>query len=289
MKVFQWLRTGLMAGVVWCGSGCALMEPQKRHEANNLFKFLYSNETSHKDIPAIPHLSLPLRVGVAFVPTDADEKRTYSSSEMSFTEEQKMELLKKVSAQFKSYPFVKSIAIIPTPYLAPRGGFENLEQLQRMYGIDVMALVSYDQVQFTDVGLLSITYWTIVGAYVVQGERNETRTFLDAAVYDIGSRKLLFRAPGLSGIKASATPVNLSEELRRDSERGFSVAATNLVAGLKVELEDFREHVKSAPSEYKITHKEGYTGAGAFGPFETGALALVGISTLWMRRNNRCS
>ncbi len=48
-----------------------------------------------------------------------------------------------------------------------------------MYDIDVIALVSYDQVQFTDGSFLSLTYWTIVGAYVVAGEKNDTSTMLD--------------------------------------------------------------------------------------------------------------
>lgn len=40
--------------------------------------------------------------------------------------------------------------------------------------MDVVALVSRDQVQFTDQGLLSLTHWTLVGAYIVPGERNDT-------------------------------------------------------------------------------------------------------------------
>ncbi len=39
-----------------------------------------------------------------------------------------------------------------------------------------------------------------MGAYVVKGEKNETRTLMDAVVYDIRSRALLFRASGESGI-----------------------------------------------------------------------------------------
>ena len=70
---------------------------------------------------------------------------------------------------------------------------------------------------------------------------------LDAAVYHIPSRKLLFRAPGLSRIKGSATPVNLSEQLRADSLAGFKEASVDLVANLKVQLEEFKTKVKESP------------------------------------------
>lgn len=86
--------------------------------------------------------------------------------------------------------------------------------------------------QFTDEGQLSLSYWTIVGAYVVRGETNETKTIMDAAVNDIPSRRLLFRAPGTTQIKRSAIAINVTEQLRRDGEQGFSVAATNLMVKL---------------------------------------------------------
>jgi rhombotail lipoprotein len=236
----------------------------------------------------MPVLSLPLRVGIAFVPVDRPKGSAgYAPSDNDqFSQNEQMELMKQISAEFKSCPFVKSIELIPSPYLTTRGGFANLDQIRTMYDVDVMVLLSYDQVQFTDQGLLSLTYWTIVGAYVIQGDKNDTQTMLDGAVYDIASRKLLFRAPGLSTVKGSATPVNLSEQLRRDSEKGFKDAATNLVAALKVQLDDFRERVKNAPDQYKVVNKPGYTGGAGLGGFEmilAGALAAAALPG-WRRR-----
>jgi rhombotail lipoprotein len=155
-----------------------------------------------------------------------------------------------------------------------------------MYGIDVIALVSYDQVQFTDEGFLSLTYWTIVGAYVVSGEKNDTSTMLDTVVYDIRSRKMLFRAPGTSVVHGSATPVNLSEELREDSLKGFNLAADNMVANLKVELEKFKDKIKAKPEEVKIEHRAGYTGAGggAISLYSLVILLLVSMARLLTRR-----
>jgi len=240
------------------------------HYATSVVKYLYPKNTKNIENATIPLLSLPIRVGVAFVPEDGYQRIN------SLSEKYKEDLMKKVSAEFKQYPFVKSIEIIPSPYLMPKGGFTNLDQLRTMYGVDVIALLSYDQVQHTDEGLLSLSYWTLIGAYIVRGEKNDTSTMLDAAVYHIPSRKLLFRAPGTSRIKASATPVNLREQLRKDSEAGFKEAAVMLTTNLKEQLEQFKVKVKESPQEYKIEHKAGYTGGGSLDPVFLGLVATFG-------------
>ena len=285
-----WLTIGLVATATILIAGCdTFVGRGEQHRASNLYAYLYSGQKEHIDAPAIPVLSLPLRVGVAFVPVDNPNGRNnYSYAEdLTFSESQKMDLMKQISGQFKQYPFVKSIELIPTAYLTSRGGFANLDQIRTMYGVDVMTLLSYDQVQFTGEGVLSLTYWTIVGAYVVPGEKNDTKTMMDAAVYDIASRKLLFRAPGIGSVKGSATPINLSEQLRADSKKGFDQAATNLVANLKVQLEEFKQEVTNAPAEYKIEYKPGYTGGGALGGMETIIVGGLGACFLWTRRNRK--
>jgi len=286
MKTTIWFNLGVLAMSAALAAGCRTWRENERHHANSLYNYLYAGQTGHVDTETIPVLSLPLRVGIAFVPPDsATGQGAYSCSDAAvLSEPQKMYLMKQISEQFKNYPFIKSVEYIPTTYLTAKGGFANLEQIRTMYGVDVMALLSYDQVQFTDEGLLSLSYWTIVGLYVVEGEKNDTQTMLDGAVYDIASHKLLFRAPGLSKIKGAATPVNLSERLRQDGENGFIQAETNLVASLKVQLDEFRERVKRAPTEFKVVNKPGYTGASAFGGIEAMLAVGMGACYLWTRR-----
>ena len=208
--------------------------------------------------------------------------------------------MKQISAEFKKYPFVQSIDIIPTPYLTPGGSFANLDQIRTMYGVDVMALLSYDQVQFTGEGWWSVTYWTVAGAMVVPGEKNETKTMLDAAVFDIASRKMLFRAPGIGDVKDSATVVNVNEQLHENSEEGFTKAAVDLTTNLQAALAEFRERVTNsvaqakqlgtnAPVEYQIAYKPGYRGAGAFGSTGTILVAGLGACFLWTHRNRKPS
>jgi rhombotail lipoprotein len=243
-------------------------------------QYLYPDKTEPIETPTIPSLSLPLKVGIAFVP---EGKRRLSESVLS--EKERMDLMEQIGSRFKQYPFVKSIELIPSAYLTSEGGFTNLDQLRTMYAVDVMALLSYDQVQHTDQGLLSITYWTLVGAYIFRGEKNDTSTMIDAAVYHIPSRKMLFRAPGTSRIQGSATIVNLSEQLRQDARAGFRQAAETLVVNLQEQLEIFKEKVKESPEEFRISHKPGYTGGGSLGAFSLLLLAWIGGFLLcWRKR-----
>jgi rhombotail lipoprotein len=247
-------------------------EPAKRY-STSVLSYLYPDNTDHVEHPSIPRLELPLKVGVAFVPGGTSN---YSTGVLS--EAEKMELMKKISQEFRQYDFVKAIELIPSDYLVYQGSFTNLDQIRTMYGIDVIALISYDQVQHTDQGLLSVTYWTLVGAYVFKGEKNDTSTMMDTAVYDIASRKMLFRAPGISAVKGKATLVNLSEQLREDSSKGFNLAAEKMTANLQLQLELFKEKVKESPEEVVVVHKPGYSGMGSMGLFYvTLVLGLAGF------------
>ncbi|MFT6928052.1 MAG: rhombotail lipoprotein [Psychromonas sp.] len=202
----------------------------------------------------------------------------------ALTEIHKSNLLEKVANNFRGLDFVSDIEVIPSAYLTAGGGFANLEQIRTIYGIDVVALVSYDQVQFTDEGLWSLTYWTLVGAYVVSGEKNDTSTMLDTAVYDIQSQKMLFRAPGTSNVKGRSTPVNLSEELRQDSIKSFEQATDKMVVNLNAQLQKFKEKIKQNLEQVKVVHREGYSGGGATDPFTMLILMLLAGVLYRLRR-----
>jgi rhombotail lipoprotein len=249
-------------------AGCASVEYNRRA---SVLDYLYPNKDTPRETPTVPRLELPMDVGIAFVPEPSP-----TALASAFTESAKLHLMNEIANHFREHRFVRCIELIPTQYLRPGGGFENLDQLHTMFGTDVIVLLSYNQAQFTDQGLLSITYWTLVGAYVVEGQRNETATMMDAAVYHVPSRKLLFRAPGISQVRRSSTPVNLSEELRLDSGAGFRRAATNLVVNLDTQLDLFRERVKHAPDEYHVVERPGSTGIGKLDARWLFVLALIG-------------
>ncbi len=258
-------------------AACGTLTGGQRHQAASVVGYLYPEKAEPVQPVGVPVLSLPMRVGIAFVPSEP-AARWHATP---LPEQTRVALLKEVASHFERQPFVAGIDVIPTAYLRPKGGFENLDQVTRLFNVETVALVSYDQAQFTDEGLLSLSYWTLVGAYVVRGERNDTSTLLDAAVFHVPSRQMLFRAPGTSRVKGSATPVNLQEQLRRDSEQGFREATRELITNLDTELAAFEERVKRQPERYQVVRKPGYTGAGAAGPsLALAALAAAGAALL---------
>lgn len=263
-------------------SACAGQQTMAR---SSVVDYLYPKQSDVVVKPSTPVLSIPLKVGIAFVPEQSSHRSGHSlwsgvSGRAALTEGKKTELLDKVAAHFKKYEFVSDIEVIPSAYLTAGGSFSNLDQIRTMYGVDVIALVSYDQAQFTDEGFWSVTYWTLIGAYIVSGEKNDTSTMMDTAVYDIESRKMLFRAPGTSNVKGRSTPVNLSEELRADGLKSFEQATAQMIANLDTQLASFREKIKAEPEQVKIVHRPGYSGGGATGMTEFFFLLLLGIAAL---------
>lgn len=268
-------------------AGCTSLWRQNRHQASSVVQFLYPGKDQPFIQPSIPTLRLPLRVGIAFVPSvQAHGNQSYRTFDGSFSEAQKTGLMRDVAAQFKALPFVQSIELVPTTYLRPGGSFENLDQLRAIMGIDVIALISYDQAQSSGDTGWGFAYWTIVGAYVVPAQKNATYTLMEAVVYDIPSRSLLFRAPGVSTITAHATLASNETDLRANSAESYVVAAKDLTLHLQQELDAFKVRAKEEPESIKIEHKPGYSGAGGietwFGAFF--ALLFAGQAVINRRK-----
>ncbi|HEX9390664.1 MAG TPA: rhombotarget lipoprotein [Usitatibacteraceae bacterium] len=253
--------------------GCALFGPSvKNRQAASVVDYLYPvAQPPEQATPAITRLRLPLRVGVAFAPSANAGMRQISQGERS-------EMLTRVKTAFADRPFIAQIEVIPEAYLQPRGGFENLDQVARLFQLDVICLLSYDQIQYMDDNPLSMLYWTVVGAYVIPATKYSTHTMLDAAVFDVGSRRLLFRAPGVSHINANRAPAVASEYARESLGKGFNQALDQLIPALQTELDGFRERVKN-DAMVKVEPQPSYRGGGA--PDLPGVLLLLMIAGLY--------
>ena len=226
--------------------------------------------------PTVTRLRLPVRVGIAFVPGGG---RGAGPEEAA-----KQQLLERVRSAFTPYDTIGSIEVIPSAYLRPRGGFDNLDQVARMFNVDVIALVSYDQIRFNDTNRLAVLYWTVVGAYLIKGDQYDVQTMVDAAVFDVRSRKLLFRAPGTSQVKGSATMAGYGKEVRGAQSDGYAQAVEQMIPQLQAQLASFKERARSDPgiqvdrSQYRGGH-----GAGSIG--WVAALMAVGVAWCIGRRH----
>jgi len=228
----------------------------RRGVSSSLVDYLYPDgQIPPKHEETMPHLRLPLTVGLAFVPSK-------HSTSFILPEAKKAQLLEAVKAKFVGLDYVKEITIIPETYMRSSKGFEGVNQVARLYGLDVVSLVSYDQVAVTSETKSSILYWTIVGAYFIKGNQNQATTFVDTAVFDVNSRKMLFRAPGVSDVKEATTLLEVNPNSREIRGKGFELAMADMSANLAAELDRFKERIKEDKS-VQISHREGYGGGGS--------------------------
>ena len=265
--------------------GCVAIQEQRRASA---LDYLYPGGKVEAPAEAV-RLQLPLRVGVAFAPGGTDPGG-------AFSEPLRREVLKRVTAAFRDVPEVQFVEVLPTHNLDPKGGFENLQQTAGMYGMNLVALVSYDQIQFQTPRRISLLYWTLIGTYFVEGEQLETHTLLDANVFDLASRALLFSGSGSSIVRDSSTPIEIDEKHRASSVLGFEQATDELILNLRLSMGVFREHAKQGTvrgmgtprvqvQSPEVVAASGRAGAGALGPLEALAVAgLVAAASLRARR-----
>jgi rhombotail lipoprotein len=252
-------------------TGCAGLFGQGNREgvSSSLVDYLYPDGEKPPEQTAVtPNLELPLTVGIAFVPT-------YGNAALS--EAERMNLLNKVKSHFEGREYIREIAVIPEAYMRSGRGFQSLEQVARLYSLDVVALVSYDQVAHTDERTSSFLYWTIVGAYVVKGNENDVNTFVDTAVFDVASNKLLFRAPGVSDITSSTTYVEMDADRRATQQKGFEQAMVDMTVNLDKELDVFKERIREDQS-VRISYTPSYRSSGGYGG--GGASGIVTLMVL---------
>lgn len=225
-------------GLSACGS---LNSGEKKRQVASVLSFLFPG----KDEPPLPsdrvaEIKVPFRVGVAFVPDTA-------AVDIRLSEPERQALAGKVRDAFTGYPFISRIEAIPSLYLEPGGGFANLDRVAALLNLDVIALISYDQIQHADASGWSFLYWTGVGAYVIEGDRFEVLTAVECTVFDVRSRRLLMRAAGTSTQKGDATMVGFSEKARAGRSKSFAEAVDRMIPNLQQAVQTFRDTAPKDP------------------------------------------
>jgi rhombotail lipoprotein len=244
--------TTLLAALCIALTGCASMEQStKQRQVASVLSFLFpGSEQPPPPSDKVAVLDVPFRIGVAFVPDQADA--TFRLSEAD-----RLKLASQVRDAFAKYPFIREIEAVPSMYLEPGGGFANLDRVASLLRLDVIALISYDQVQHAGATGWSFLYWTGIGAYVIEGDRYDVLTALETTVFDIRSRLLLMRAAGTDTIKGTATMIGFSEAARAARTQSFDRAITQMIGNLHGEVKSFRERAPKDPM-IKLVLPPGY-------------------------------
>jgi rhombotail lipoprotein len=270
--------------VIFGLSGCAdvaCLGPCHAHARNStsLVDFLYPAGTTPPPRDAQPQLRLPLRVGLAFLPSSGAE------AEQGLDAAHKEALLEQIRRRFSSRKFVADIIVIPDYYLRGKAGFEGLEGVQRLHGIDLMALVSYDQVEHEDQNDWSLGYVTIVGAYVLKGTRHDVSTLVDLAVVDPATRSLVLRAGGFDTRHGNTTLVRENVELRDEAKAGFDAAAGQMIDHFDAALVKFEGDVHEGRANVHVVSNRAGGGGGSLDWPSLFALSLLAVSGGFRRRS----
>ena len=266
-------------------SGCTALDalmfghaaPRQSHNSSSLVEFLYPNGATPPAENQIPELRVPLRVGLAFLPTQGEAGPTAAQRE---------ELLERIRQRFADRKFVTEIVTIPDYYLRDNRGFAGLQGVQRLYSIDIMALVSYDQVTNLDENDWSLGYLTIVGAYVLKGNHHDVATLVDLAVVDPVTQSLILRAGGTDSRNRNTTLVDQDREVRESNAAGFASATTQMIDNFDVALTRFEADVRAGKANVRVAQRASSGargGGGSFGPLALGVLLIL----LAARRSRR--
>ena len=261
-------------------SGCT---PFKRSEevrnASSLVDFLYPGYGVPQQ-STIPRLRTPLRVGLAFLPNGIGQEEALPAA-------QKEELLEQIRNRFLDRKFVSEIVVIPDYYLKTAHGFTGLEGVQRLYSVDLMALVSYDQVRHLDDNRLSLSYLTIIGAYVVKGSSHDVTTLVDLAIVDPATRSLVLRAGGTDTRNGNSTMIGRERESRHASARSFNAATGHLMDNFDTALTKFEADVRSGKANVRVTQRspsQATQGGGSSSWPDVLFLVLLAVATAKLRK-----
>ncbi|MGJ8663137.1 MAG: rhombotarget lipoprotein [Marinicella sp.] len=239
--------------ITLCTASCSMLGSERvRHsKTTSLVGFLYPNGEIPPDKKS-PTLHLPLRVGLAYIPESGN--RGHIDPRL------KLELLNTVKHQFENRRYVHSIQIIPDNYLSGPNSKNQLKQIKQLYQLDVMALVSYDQIVNRKENLLALTYLTIVGNYIFPGSHFDVSTLIDMALIDLESKRLLFRAAGTHGSKGTAAEAYTRHRYDKHQNNDFSAAMSKLQVNLNHELHNFetRLRAKDPNDDIKVVARQGY-------------------------------
>jgi len=215
-----------------CASGGNIRTVQHQ---SSLATYLYAGKEPTGTLVQKKPLILPIKVGVAFVPADGRN--------LDIPETTKKQVIDSVRAQLAVHKkYVAAAYSIPSTYLRPQGGVAELEQVAREFDVDVIVLMAANQFQKHERNsLAAFLDITIIGAFIIPGNTVDTNTVLEAAVYHVPSRALIFRADGSDEKTSRSTQFTSSGAAQKDTVSSIEDATKKLVVALTDSLVKFEQ------------------------------------------------
>ena len=214
-------------------TGCATKKKVYKYYENrsSLVNYLYPQK-EHKSMEFwTTKLKIPIKIGIGFIPS----KKFYY--QRIIDEKSRVGLLKKIQRNLKKHKFIKESKIIPSAFFEKGGGFEDLEKIKKLYDVDLIALVSYDVIQFRVDSFHSLRYWTIIGTDIIKAKGNLIHSMINFTLIESKNKKLLFKALGINRL------IN-SENLVADRKKSFQKASKNLIKNINRQLPIFKWRMK---------------------------------------------
>jgi rhombotail lipoprotein len=232
--------------VTGCGSLDGFFGSEKRHQHGStpLVDYLYG-DTEPPQATAQVELQMPIVIGLTFLPTARGSGPTAVERDA---------VLQSIRERFSKLAYVRDIVIVPDYYLGNRrgSGFDELQRVAQLQRLDVIALVSHDQLSQTSQNKRSLAYLTIAGAFLVRGNEQATHTLLDLAVVEPRSRSLLLRSGGTSSLQQSSTAIELQTHRDRQQTQGFAQATEVLNDNFARELVAFEKQVREGRAPIRV-------------------------------------
>ena len=242
------------------GTHCLISCGTQHRSSSSLVEYLYPDGQLPPE-NAIPQLRLPLRIGLGFLP------RSGGDTGATLDAARREQLLERIRKHFQDRPFVAEISVVPDYYLSQNRGFASLEAVQRLYGLDLLALVSYDQVSHQDDNRWSLGYLTVVGMYMLPGTHQDVSSLIDLAVVDPTTHSLVLRAGGVDTRTGQSRLVDVARDARIEGNRSFTAATDQMIGHLDTALTSFEQDVRSGKARVQVVQRSGAGGGGSCDAF----------------------
>jgi len=230
-------------------------------------------------------LVFPSTIAILMVPSPNTHMVPNSTLRLA-AEELKQELL-------KNDKYINGVIVVSNSDIQEK---ITLKTLRDMYGVDIVAIISYQQDQRSSRNsFLSFLDLAIVPAYTIPSVKVTTSTVVDGKIVHIPSNAIIFRASGLNEQSTHMTPVSSQENgSNEESIKGLTASIIDLgenvseiLTGLSefdlstaVSMDEVIEQSKSSEEDGSTLEEKSWEKVDSYKRSGGGSIDLIGLLAL---------